>query len=398
MPTLKYWDAGQNAYVALPAISSSAPSNMVSTIITAPTAAASPYTITHNFGTTNVMVQAWDTVTNDLIVVRMHVADANHIQVYFEQNAPNNVNVLVVGGAGSLAPAPVVAARARNVSATQSFPGNTVLTYDTLEYDTHGGFNIATGTYTVPAGQPGDYLVTGEYASTGLPAGQWAGIMIQRNGGIYANGTQYAGATGSVACHISTVVRCNAGDTLTVLAIPNTTISNYNQAAGNYQYMTVHRIFPGLQAAGAFLPPQVPPPTGFNSYTDPSGEVWASRNGSAWRKARDALGARMYRNAAYNSGASGTFITMPFDTILEDVYGCCVAGASASFTCPIPGHYLVSARIDVIPNVTLCRCILTLYKNGAEFNRGGDMTVPAANAVAGLLLVEDVTAVAGDVL
>src|SRR5882672_5423432 len=257
MPTLKFWDATAGQYVALPAISSSAPSNMVATIINTPTVASSPYTITHNMSTTNVMVQAWDVVTNDLIVVRMHITDANHVQLFFEQNCPNNVNVLVVGGAGSLAPAPVVAARMRNQAAAQSLPGNTVLIYDTLEYDTHGGCNIATGTYTVPVGQPGDYLVSGEYASTGLPAAQYAGIAIQRNGTIYANGTQYAGSSGSVAAHVSSVVRCNAGDTLQIVAIPQSSISNYSQAAGNYQYMTVHRIFSGLQAAGAFVPSQV---------------------------------------------------------------------------------------------------------------------------------------------
>ena len=131
--TLRYCDATLGQYVAFPAIPHRPLAIWCATILTTPTVASSPYTITHNMSTTNVMVQAWDTVTNDLIVVRMHVADANHVQVFFEQNAPNNVNVLVVGGAGSLAPAPVVAARARNVSATtQSFPGNTVLTYDTL--------------------------------------------------------------------------------------------------------------------------------------------------------------------------------------------------------------------------------------------------------------------------
>jgi hypothetical protein len=59
--------------------------------------AGSPYSIAHNLNSPYPQVQAWDTVTGDLIIVRMHILDANHIQVFFEQNAPNNVAVVVTG-------------------------------------------------------------------------------------------------------------------------------------------------------------------------------------------------------------------------------------------------------------------------------------------------------------
>lgn len=339
MPTLKYWDSSQSAYVAIPAVASVNPNNMVATIINTPTVASSPYTISHNLSTTNVMVQAWDTVTNDLIVVRMHVSDANHIQVFFEANCPNNVNVLVIGGAGSLAPAPVVAARMINTGTSQTFASGftTVMIYDTVEYDTHGGCNMGTGTYTVPVGQPGDYLVTGLWATTGLAAGNYVGMQLQKNGAVYANGSQSNAFAGGVASNVSTVVRCVAGDTLRLVAGPGASTSNFSGPV--YQYMTVHRIFPGLQAAGAFVPASTPPPTGINSYTDPAGDVWVSKNGSVWKKARDVVRAKLYRNAAWTLPNGGNVVT-PFDTVLFDPLTCSVFGASAAFNCPIAGDYL----------------------------------------------------------
>jgi hypothetical protein len=285
MATLKYWDAGTNQYVVLPVVSSAAPSNMVATIINTPTVASSPYTITHNMSTTNVMVQAWDTVTNDLIVVRMHIVDTNHVQVFFEQNCPNNVNVLVIGGAGSLAPAPVVAARALGTASTAIASGvNTPVPLNSVEYDTHGGLTPSTSTYTVPAGQPGDYLVTGAWASTNLATGTWMATQVLKNGVGYAVGNQMPMAVNGTCSIVSTVVRCNAGDTLQLIASAGAACNFYG--GSTFQYMSVHRIFPGLQAAGAFVPSQVPPPTGNNVFTDSSGEVWRSLNGSAWTRAR----------------------------------------------------------------------------------------------------------------
>lgn len=343
----------------------SAPSNMVSTILTAPTAASSPYLITHNMSTTNVMVQAWDTVTNDLIVVRMHISDSNHVQVFFEQNAPNNVNVLVVGGAGSLAPAPVVAARMYNNALAQTFAAGatTVSLYDTVDYDTHGGCSAAAGTYTVPAGQPGDYIVTGDIASTNLTAGQYLGLQVHKNGVVYADGAQFSQAGSGSSAHISTVVRCLAGDVLRLVAVPQASCANF-QGGGAYQYMTVHRIFPGLQAAGAFVPSQVPPPTGFNSYTDPSGMVWVSRTGSAWKRARDALHARVWRNAAFTIPTANT--VLPYDVIERDIYG---MYSTPNWVMPVTGVWGISGIIrTVLPsNQTL---YIMVYRNGTPAASG----------------------------
>jgi hypothetical protein len=71
--------------------------------LTAPTAASSPYPVTHNLGTQYVQVQLWDAVTGLLVGAQVQVVNVNTIQIAVAQNMPNNVNVVVIGAA-NLAP------------------------------------------------------------------------------------------------------------------------------------------------------------------------------------------------------------------------------------------------------------------------------------------------------
>jgi len=73
--------------------------------LSAPTAASSPYTVTHNLNTTTPIVAIWDAVTNQLVGAQVAISSANAITVSVSANMPNNVNVVVVGGPA--APAPV---------------------------------------------------------------------------------------------------------------------------------------------------------------------------------------------------------------------------------------------------------------------------------------------------
>jgi len=65
--------------------------------LTAPTVAASPYTITHNLGTTNVLVQMYDAVTQRQVQAQVAALNTNQIQVSVATNMPNNVNVVIMG-------------------------------------------------------------------------------------------------------------------------------------------------------------------------------------------------------------------------------------------------------------------------------------------------------------
>jgi hypothetical protein len=391
MAQLKYWDAGSAQYVALPGLVTGG-SLVSSTILNTPTVASSPYTISHNFGTLNVLVQAWDVVTGDLIITRMHLADANHVQVYFEQNAPNNVNVLVLGNGGSLASAPVVAARMTNTTVAQHLAGGPVsLVYGTVEYDSNAACNAANGTFTVPAGQGGDYLVTGGWATTNLAGGNTLAAEIYKNGVIYADGSQVTFAGSGISVYVSTVVRCNAGDTLQVMAAPGAACDVF--IGGNWVYMSVHRIVPNLQAVGAYVPPQVPPPSGFNSFTDPSGEVWISRNGSTWKRARAALHSRVFRNVAWTIGTAAAVVN--FDTTVRDDYA--IYTSAGVFVAPIAGWY------SVFLNIAATYGTPPFWLTGSLYLNGGRVGYPTANGPAGqnwiaLVFSESYSLAAGDQL
>jgi hypothetical protein len=65
--------------------------------LSAPTIASSPYTVTHNLGSTNVFVQLWDAITQQIVMAQVKIQDANTVLVSFAANAPNNINVMVFG-------------------------------------------------------------------------------------------------------------------------------------------------------------------------------------------------------------------------------------------------------------------------------------------------------------
>jgi hypothetical protein len=110
-----------------------------------------------------------------------------------------------------------------------------------------------------------------------------------------------------------------------------------------------------------YVPPQAPPATGYNGFTDPAGEAWISHNGSAWRKARDVLHGKVYRTGAWNVPTSqGPF---GYDTILRDPLGMWgLGGATNSFVAPIAGLYLATALISC--NVTTTPQIAVIVNTG----------------------------------
>jgi hypothetical protein len=128
------------------------------------------------------------------------------------------------------------------------------------------------------------------------------------------------------------------------------------------------------------FPPPVTSGSTTQSYTDPLGDWWVAKNGvngGSWYRARDVLYARMNRVAAYTGVASGAMV--PYDTISADPYGCCTAGASAMFTCPVPGRYFVAGRMSETITVNT-RLFTTVMRNGAGIARGIDITTASAPA------------------
>jgi hypothetical protein len=77
------------------------------------------------------------------------------------------------------------------------------------------------------------------------------------------------------------------------------------------------------------------------SRLDVSGDVWVAKagvNGGLWKRARDVLAARVYRNAAFSAPATEGG-PVGFDTVSYDAYSLVNAG---TFTAPLPGLYRVA--------------------------------------------------------
>lgn len=166
-------------------------------------------------------------------------------------------------------------------------------------------------------------------------------------------------------------------------------------AAGN---ITDLRPF-GLSMAGAgALPPPVTTGSTIQSFTAADGEIWVAKNGvngGAWRKARDVLISRWYRNAALGLTVAGA--TVVLDAVHRDTYG---LYSAAGFAAPVAGWYTcmfqcgaaatgsgqwVNVRINVGANLyaagnaqaslatnVAARAVDTLYMNA------GDVAAPWA--------------------
>ena len=127
--------------------------------------------------------------------------------------------------------------------------------------------------------------------------------MVHRNGGIYANGTQVRRSHGQR--RLPYLHRCPLQCSVTHSRHSPYTralISNYNQAAGSCSVHDGPPHLPWPPGCRCLRPRLDAPHPPANTYTDPSGTVWVSRTGSAWKLARDALHCRVYRNAAWTIG------------------------------------------------------------------------------------------------
>jgi hypothetical protein len=95
----------------------------------------------------------------------------------------------------------------------------------------------------------------------------------------------------------------------------------------------------------------LPPPTTsstIQSYTDPFGEVWIAKStvhAGAWKRARDVLHARWWRNAGGTLTTTHTVIG--FDTMNFDAYGILVS--QRHFLIPIPGIYHFENMVTGVP-------------------------------------------------
>ncbi len=134
-----------------------------------------------------------------------------------------------VSNAKSLAAKVIVHADTSNTALS----GITTVVYSNEITDSDAAYNPANGTFTVPAGKGGEYLVAASWQTSGAEtwvAGNQAVSWIQVNGSNARLSAQFPpGASGmNVLVSICHVVTVAAGDTIriTALGTPNPTLSN----------------------------------------------------------------------------------------------------------------------------------------------------------------------------
>ena len=83
-----------------------------------------------------------------------------------------------------------------------------------------------------------------------------------------------------------------------------------------------------------------------------------------------------YKSGSNQSITSGTYTKVTFNTENFDTNN---NFASSTFTPTVAGYYQINGRVDAETSGSITRVLITIFKNGSEATRGGDML--AGNAV-----------------
>jgi hypothetical protein len=186
--------------------------------------------------------------------------------------------------------------------------------FEIVAKDTHSAYDTSTGLYTVPVS--GFYSIQGSIFNSASLAGIYA--FVVKNGVNIASGSQFS--TNSANSSIfSTVIYCDAGDTLGIRSSANVTTNT--SSSGNT--LAIHRLSgPSVIAASEIV----------------AASAYLSTNASA-----------------------STTQPVPFDTLISDTHGALTLGSGFKFTVPVTGYY----KISQIANITTTTATsIVIYKNG----------------------------------
>jgi hypothetical protein len=133
------------------------------------------------------------------------------------------------------------------------------------------------------------------------------------------------------------------------------------------------------------------------SFQDDLGDYWIANGNVAagvWKRCRDVLYLRVYRNAAYTLAAAQTAI--PWDTVATDNYGMWSSANSTRFTPPVPGLWLLQTHIQVA-GVAVGGWIQSYpLKNNAQASGSNITQAGSAGSTLILTYSEPITTAAGD--
>jgi hypothetical protein len=364
------------------------------TTITAPTAAGSPYTVTHNLSFATPLVQIWDAVTGAQIMAKVTTINLNQVTVAFSANPPNNVTVVCsTGGMGPPAPtptaaytttitAPTVAGSPYTITHALGTPTPLVELWDavtgllifaqvrvvnvnqiavTFSAQPANSVTVVVSAGSMgppgPAGPPGATYNLSYYQSVPAPTTASSPYPITHGlNSTYVYVQTWDSVTNQMVQMQVTIVDANHISLSTAQNMPNAV--NVVVMAGPAAPIP---IIPANWATKAYvdaktatLPPPVLTGTGVQTFTDALGDLWiamAGVAGGAWKRAHAALHARVYRTAAFTTAAA-TPQSIPFDTVDYDPYGLATSLNTTSFawSTPITGIYRIDTSMHINGN------------------------------------------------
>ncbi len=229
----------------------------------------------------------------------------------------------------------------------QSIPDNTntLIDYETVDYDTHGAFNLSTDRYTAPVSGYYAVAVSTEYAANAT--GQRA-TQLYKNGSIFCEIGAHATVSATFTSRVfgNTTLYLNAGDYLEFYA--------YQSSGGNltlcvsgddYTYVSINRI------SGPALPV--------------AGETVAC---FAWEDSNQV------------NLPDGVFTKMEFNTVDFDTHAT-YSTANNRYTAPISGVYELISQIRLDGGSAANETECSIYKNGVEFIRTNKNVVAGGDGI-----------------
>jgi hypothetical protein len=185
-------------------------------------------------------------------------------------------------------------------------------------------------------------------------------------------------------------VQAFSGETLTINATglnPSTAYNALWQGISEEESTAIPAAPTVVQsgAANTFYPPQTPPPTGFNSFTDNSGRVWVSYNGSAWATANGNLISGVFGVPAGAIPGNPTKIT--WTSVYSDVYHMFQSN-NTDIIVPIAGWWSVTLSLGATANVAGNALACQVLKNNTISMMIGNVVVAQA---AGNVMISNVS-------
>lgn len=255
----------------------------------------------------------------------------------------------------------VVAMQATSSTSSLSNAATTVIVNPTVVVDTHGAYNSSTGVYTVPVS--GIYLVSAAFDDSGaaILVNETADLVLYKNGSSHKRLCLLQGQTtvGSLEIFVSgsSMVQCNAGDTLeirlgnltgeTLVGNGNSTFNyiNISRVSGPAQVQASELVaakISGDPASASSGNPIIFPTTSFDTH--------ASYNISTGRYTAPAAG--IYRVYGYITSANSSVELNIYKNAVSDTK---VGSTDSNGECSYAGSIKLVAGdiIDIRPNNTL---------------------------------------------